>query len=114
MQQLKKGVLEMLVLEIVCEKPAYGYEMLSLLKEKSGGLFALKEGTMYPILYRLEDEGLIEAAWLTGEGRASPKKMYQATDCGRKEQARRRQLWGSVVQTVERFFREEQTNEVHG
>ena len=53
-QQLKKGVLEMLVLKLICEKPAYGYELLSELKKSSQGRFCLKEGTLYPILYRLE------------------------------------------------------------
>ena len=44
-QQLKKGVLEMLVLKLICEKPAYGYELLSELKKSSQGRFCLKEGT---------------------------------------------------------------------
>ena len=57
-QQLKKGVLEMLVLKLICEKPAYGYELLSELKKSSQGRFCLKEGTLYPILYRLEDDPL--------------------------------------------------------
>ena len=43
-QQLKKGVLEMLVLELICAQPTYGYELLSRLKETSRGLFTLKEG----------------------------------------------------------------------
>ena len=47
-QQLKKGVLEMLVLKLICEKPAYGYELLSELKTSSQGRFCLKEGTLYP------------------------------------------------------------------
>lgn len=41
-QQLKKGVLEMLVLKLICEKPAYGYELLSELKKSSQGRFCLK------------------------------------------------------------------------
>lgn len=67
-QQLKKGVLEMLVLKLICEKPAYGYELLSELKKSSQGRFCLKEGTLYPILYRLEDDGMIRSQWSTGEG----------------------------------------------
>ncbi|MBR6747891.1 MAG: helix-turn-helix transcriptional regulator, partial [Clostridia bacterium] len=62
LQQLKRGVLEMLVLGLVSEAPTYGYELLSKLKERSGGLFVLKDGTLYPILYRLEDDDLIEAS----------------------------------------------------
>jgi len=50
-QQLKKGVLELLVLETVCKGSTYGYELLTYLKEYSNEVFTLKEGTLYPILY---------------------------------------------------------------
>lgn len=99
-QQLKKGVLEMLVLGIICRKPTYGYELLSKLKEGSGGRFVLKEGTLYPILYRLEDDGLIQAKWSQGQGRVAPKKMYEATDLGREENLRRRKIWQEFEETV--------------
>ena len=51
LQQLKKGVLEMLVLQAICRKATYGYELITDLKHQSGELFSLKEGTLYPILY---------------------------------------------------------------
>ena len=63
LQQLKKGVLELLVLQTICRGPTYGYELIAQLGSRSGGLFTLREGTLYPILYRLEDDGLIEAVW---------------------------------------------------
>jgi PadR family transcriptional regulator PadR len=103
LQQLKKGVLEMLVLETVCAGPTYGYELLGRLKDRSGGLFALKEGTLYPILYRLEDDGFVTASWSAGEGRSAPKKIYTATASGREEIRRRRVVWGELVRTVDRF-----------
>ena len=111
LQQLKKGVLELLVLESVCCGPTYGYALLGQLKARSGGLFALKEGTLYPILYRLEDEGLIQARWISGEGRAAPKKMYAATDKGREENFRRRLIWQEFTRTVDGFFREEHSHD---
>ena len=54
LQQLKKGVLELLVLQTSCRGPTYGYELIAQLGSRSGGLFTLREGTLYPILYRLE------------------------------------------------------------
>ena len=99
-QQLKKGVLEMLVLELICAKSSYGYELLTRLKDRSEGAFSLKEGTLYPILYRLEDDGLIASSWIPGEGRAAPKKIYTATDAGRQENLRRRTIWQEFVRTV--------------
>ena len=103
LQQLKKGVLEMLVLEAVCAGPTYGYELLGRLKERSGGLFALKEGTLYPILYRLEDDGFIAASWSAGQGRTAPKKIYTATEPGREETLRRRAAWRNFTQIVDSF-----------
>ena len=103
-QQLKKGVLEMLVLKLICGKATYGYELLSLLKEQSGGRFVLKEGTLYPILYRLEDDGLIAAKWSQGEGRSAPKKIYEATEAGRQENLRRQLLWKEFEATVNGFL----------
>ena len=107
LQQLKKGVLEMLVLEIICRKPAYGYELMTKLKNDSGDLFSLKEGTLYPILYRLEDDGLITAAWSTGEGKTAPKKIYTATEKGQEERWRRHSIWSVFYHGVNGFFEEE-------
>lgn len=98
-QQIKKGVLEMLVLDLVCRQPAYGYELLSRLKETR---FALKEGTLYPILYRLEDDGLIQAKWSQGQGRSAPKKIYEATQAGLEENLRRQRVWREFEETVNR------------
>ena len=108
LQQLKKGVLEMLVLELVCQGPTYGYELLTRLKQGSNGLFALKEGTLYPILYRLEDEDMIRSSWATGEGRSAPKKMYSATEAGKEYRLRQRELWKQFTQTVNGFGEEGQ------
>ena len=111
LQQLKKGVLEMLVLDTVCEGATYGYALLTKLKARSGGLFTLKEGTLYPILYRLEDEGMICASWSAAEGRAAPKKMYTATEKGLTERDRQKQVWQEFTQTVEAFYTAEAQEE---
>lgn len=103
-QQIKKGILEMLVLETVCKGSTYGYELLTSLKEKSNKLFTLKEGTLYPILYRLEDDGMIQSSWLQGEGRMAPKKMYSATERGQQERQRRWQIWVTFSNTVNSFY----------
>lgn len=106
-RQLKKGVLEMLVLGLVCAGPTYGYELLSNIAQRSNGLLTLKEGTLYPILYRLEDEGLIAAQWRTGEGRAAPKKYYTATPEGHAAYAEQRSTWRAFADCVDAFDKEE-------
>lgn len=107
-QQLKKGVLEMLVLKLICREATYGYELLSRLKNGSGGMFALKEGTLYPILYRLEDEGMIAASWTAGEGKVAPKKIYTATEKGREENLRRQIYWKDFTGIVNTMLGEEE------
>ena len=103
MRQLKKGVLEMLVLELICREPTYGYELLTRLKNGSEDLFTLKEGTLYPILYRLEDDGMIRSSWSAGTGRTAPKKIYSATAEGEACRLRQRELWRTFVATVDGF-----------
>lgn len=65
-------------------------------------------GTLYPILYRLEDDGLIEAQWRTSGGRTAPKKYYTATPEGHAAYAVQRKAWRAFADCVDGFDREEQ------
>lgn len=75
-RQMKKGALDMLVLRLLTEDKKYGYQLIMELREKSGNIFCLKEGTLYPILYRLEEEGLVESRWSEAENKQLPRKYY--------------------------------------
>lgn len=77
--QLRKGVVELMILSLVKHEAMYGYAIVRELKER-GGLVA-GEGTVYPVLRRLEADGLVEAAW-SDEGPAGPRKYYRITDGG--------------------------------
>ena len=101
-RQLKKGVLEMLVLRLLCRQPGHGYQLMARMDAGSGGMFRLREGTLYPILYRLEDEGLIASAW-QADGRTAPKKVYTVTDAGRAAERQQRQLWQKFSACVDGF-----------
>jgi len=82
--QLKKGVLDILLLRLLSEGPMYGYELLVTLEVRGGGTFGCKEGTLYPILYRLEDAGHIESRWEQDSARRGvPRKYYTITAGGR-------------------------------
>ncbi|MBR5420114.1 MAG: helix-turn-helix transcriptional regulator [Lachnospiraceae bacterium] len=81
-RQLKKGVLDMLVLQLLSEQPRYGYQLIQELKQRSDGTFSLKDGTLYPILYRLEDSAWVESKWSAAEGRQVPRKYYEITKDG--------------------------------
>lgn len=75
-RQMKKGVLDMLVLRLLRSEAKYGYQIIQELKEKSRETFLLKDGTLYPILYRLEDDGLVVSRWSSAVGKQVPRKYY--------------------------------------
>lgn len=103
-QQLKKGVLEMLVLQLLASEPSHGYQLIVRLRERGHGLLDLKEGTLYPILYRLEEEGCISSVWNTPGGKASPGKMprrvYTITETGRAVLTREKEIWQQFTDCV--------------
>ncbi len=99
-RQLKKGVLEMLVLTILNREKMYGYQLMQVLKSESGGFFLLQQGTLYPILYRLEDEGLAVSTWEEPEDGKAPKKYYKITALGKRELERQQSVWGDFVRSV--------------
>lgn len=99
-QQMKKGVLEMLVLRLLSEEEKYGYQLICELKERSGGMFLLKEGTLYPILYRMEDDDLVINRWSEPRGKEVSKKYYRITEEGRTTLAELWKLWQTFAGSV--------------
>lgn len=95
-RQMKKGVLDMLVLRLLSDEEKYGYQLISELQEKSHGVFVLKEGTLYPVLYRLEEEGQIEGKWSQPEGKQVPRKYYMITEKGRQDLEKIRDIWQQI------------------
>ena len=100
-RQIKKGILEMLVLELLSRSPGYGYALLTRLAQAPGGSLQIKEGTLYPILYRLEEEGLLRSDWQTGPGRAAPKKIYTITPQGIQRLGEEQRLWKQFLGDVQ-------------
>jgi len=82
-KQFKKGVLELAILKLLTEEHQYGYAIIKEIKERSKENLVLKEGTLYPILYRLEDNKLIESYWnQSTTSRGKPRKYYKITAKG--------------------------------
>ena len=105
-RQMKIGVLDMLVLQLLTKEKKYGYQLIMELREKSGDIFCLKEGTLYPILYRLEDEGLVESRWSEAENKQLPRKYYLMTDKGRQALEEVYLSWRQIADGVERVMEE--------
>lgn len=95
-RQMKKGVLDMLVLKLLETEPKYGYQIIQEMKEKSEEIFLLKDGTLYPILYRLEDDGMVVSRWSKAEGKQVPRKYYVITENGREALSQMEAIWKRI------------------
>lgn len=113
-QQMKKGVLEMLVLQLLSEKEKYGYQLICELKEKSREMFQLKEGTLYPILYRMEDDGLVTSKWSEPKGKEVSKKYYRITEEGEDTLQRLKELWDAFTRSVDGIMGRDSEEKEHG
>lgn len=105
-QQMKKGVLDLLVLKLLVKEEKYGYQLISELKELSGGMIVLKEGTLYPILYRLEDEELVVSEWSVPKGKEVSRKYYMITEKGKEFQIQLQELWKTFSNQVNKILEE--------
>lgn len=89
-----RGVLELCVLGVLADGPTYGYAIAGRLAE--AGLGTVKGGTLYPLLARLEGEGLVSSSWHAGEG-GPGRKYFVLTTAGRRELRTRARLWERFV-----------------
>lgn len=96
-----RGLLEACTLAVLQGEPAYGYEIANRFEE--AGLARPKGGTLYPILSRLEDEGLIDPTWVEGDSGPS-RKYYGLTESGVAAVAELGAEWGSFVERVSTLF----------
>jgi PadR family transcriptional regulator PadR len=91
--QMLRGVLDLCLLAVVLDEPAYGYEMTRRLRER--GLSTVGEGSIYPVLGRLERDGLVETHRAASDG-GPPRKYYRASPSGRQALAEGLDAWRGV------------------
>ena len=103
-RQMKKGVLDMLVLKLLESEPKYGYQIIQEMKERSREIFQLKDGTLYPVLYRLEDDGLVVSRWSEAKGKQAARKYYEITDNGKQALDEIRIVWKSISDGIEKIM----------
>lgn len=110
-QQFKKGALEMVLLARIAQGKTYGYELIGALDSEGGPLFShTKEGTLYPVLYRLEDDGLVRSELSPGEG-GRKKKYYTVTEAGLRQLAAMRAFWARYKACVDHLMEENRNEE---
>jgi PadR family transcriptional regulator, regulatory protein PadR len=93
-----RGHVDLLLLSTLAEEPTHGYGLVEALRERSGGVFDLAEGTVYPALYRLERQGLVTSSW--EDGRTRRRRVYRLTRRGRAELARERDAWQTYANAM--------------
>src|SRR3954447_19324115 len=98
-----KGHLDALVLATFGDGPAHGYAVIEALKHRSEGAFDLAEGTVYPVLHRLEADGLLASSWSTANGRR--RRVYRLTRRGEKTLGEREVEWRAFSTAVEAVLR---------
>lgn len=92
------GSSQMLVLAILSEKPQYGYGLIKTLKQRSNDTFDMKEGTLYPILHKLENDGLVVSSNQEVSGRV--RKVYAITEKGSRVLQKEKQEWNEFSMAV--------------
>ncbi len=99
--QFKKGVLELCVLSMLFKKDCYGYELVNKISKN----IAISEGTIYPLLKRLKDEGFF-TTYLEESQEGPPRKYYKLTDQGVETKLKLEKEWHSFVKGVNKIIEE--------
>lgn len=98
-KELVGGSTDLLVLSLIDKKDMYGFEIIKELKEKSNDSFNLKEGTLYPVLHKLENKGYLKS--YSKEGNAGRKrKYYEITSLGKKQLESEKEEWSEFFTAI--------------
>ena len=101
-RELKKGSAELLVLSLVEDRPRHGYEIGQLIELRSRGVLHFNVGSLYPLLYRLENRGWIRGRWIEKSGQRR-RRYYRLTPAGEKVLAAQRNTWRDFVGAINRI-----------
>ena len=101
--QLKKGVLDLCVLALLSQHDSYAYEIAARLADEIG----MGEGTIYPLMRRLQQDGLVET-YLEESPSGPPRKYYRLTSAGHASLASQKLAWASFARAVESIVGEAQ------
>ena len=102
-RELRRGSLELIVLHLLEPGEAYGYEIVSKLTAETNGTLGVTDGTLYPVLYRLERADHVTVRWET-PARGVPRKYYRLTPTGSAELARLTREWTTFAGAMTRLI----------
>jgi len=108
MTEMLKGSLEGIVLAVLAEHPAYGYEITARLREE--GFSELVEGTVYALLVRVEQRGFVDVEKVPSE-KGPPRKVYSLNDKGRTQLDEFWKTWSFLAERIEQLHRNREEGE---
>ena len=98
-RDLPRGDVPTLILAVLADGPAHGYAIARAIEERSGNVLNLREGSLYPALRVLEQQGLVVSSWEVQE-RGPARRMYTPTDAGREALSQRIDEWESYATAI--------------
>lgn len=99
--QLRKGCLELAILAVLWPERLYGFEIMRRLAEDSS--LIVPEGTVYPLLSRLKNEGLLNSEWVEANA-GHPRKYYRLTAAGRRRVVEMARFWGNFSASLDQLI----------
>ena len=95
-RNLNRSCNEALILAALQDGPKHGYQLALDIEQQADGYFRVQHGTLYPILHKLEKEGLIRGTWSPG-GRGRKRKSYQLTKAGHRYATEQLGAWRAFI-----------------
>ena len=102
--QLLKGNTEILILSLLQREPMYGYQIIRELESRSAGFFRLGEGTLYPVLHRLESAGQVTGRW-SKLPNGQERRYYSLTQDGEGRLEEQTNAWARFSSAVDMIVR---------
>jgi PadR family transcriptional regulator, regulatory protein PadR len=100
-KELRKGSADLLILALLEERARHGYEIGRLIGERSRGALAYHVASLYPTLYRLEEQGFVVGRWVEKAGQRR-RRYYDLTEQGRERLASERSAWAQFFAALDR------------
>jgi len=102
-REWKKGGAELLIISLLEEQSRHGYDICKLIEARSAGALRFHVTTLYPLLYRLEERGLVQGRWVEKPNQRR-RRYYSLTAEGRKTLVRQRQNWQGFIEAMSRVM----------
>ena len=101
-RELKKGSAELLILSLLEVQARHGYDISTLIEQRSGGTLSFRVASLYPLLYRLEKRGWIRGRWVEKAGQRR-RRYYRLTQEGRGVLVSQKRGWKVFVEAISRI-----------